>query len=274
MDLFGEFGDTNTTHAPGYTHSHKNIPYYLIMCFHTPFSYYSNGDILEGNIGEVLINPPYEYVQHSSSPKHNIGFANDWIYISGKDVGKLLKKAGLPLNKSFPITNQNLLAPFIKRLNFEFLNKDELWQEKLSVLVCDMIITIARNRSDTPRINSTAGKLNDLKSRVTRSLDYPWTLAKMAEVIGYSPSRFSYLYSKQFGIAPMKDLVNMRVERAKNMLKYSDINISMASTLSGFSSVNYFTYTFKSKTGYTPSKYKKEFVRENLLYHKPDNSLL
>lgn len=259
MDLYAEFGECYTTHKPDYVYSHKASPYYLIMCFHTPFSYYSDGEILEGGAGEILINTPGEYVQHGPSAKSKSGFINDWIYVSGSDVGRLIKKAGLPLNKSFPISNQNIIAPFIKRLNIEFVNKGALWKEKLSVLVCDMIITIARNRADTPQENTSAAKFLDLRKKISTSLDFQWTLEKMAETAGYSPSRFSYLYKKQFGVSPMQDLTIMRVDKAQSMLGYGDTSISMTSYLLGFSSINYFSYVFKKYTGLTPAQYKKKF---------------
>lgn len=268
MDLFGEFGDCYTNHRHDYVYSHNSSPYYLIMLFHTPFSYYSDGEILEGAAGEVLINPPGEYVQHGPSAKSQSGFINDWIYVSGADVGRLLKKAGLPLNKSFPISNRNIIAPFIKRLNIEFVNKGTLWKEKLAVLVCDMIITIARNRSDVPQENSLTAKFLDLRQKISTSLDFQWNLEKMAETAGYSASRFSYLYKKQFGVSPMQDLAIMRVDKAQSMLGYGDTSISMASYLSGFSSINYFSYVFKKYTGFTPAEYKKKFTDNNKFYNQ------
>lgn len=260
MDLFSALGDCYTNHKPEYVYAHKTSPYYLVMLFHTPFSYYSNGQIMEGGAGEVLINPPGEYVQHGPSSKTKSGFVNDWIFISGADVGKLLKKAELPLNKSFPVANQNIFAPFIKRMNIEIANKGSLWKEKLSVLICDMIITIARNRLDMPQENSPQAKFQELRKQVSSSLDFPWTLNSMAEACGYSPSRFSYLYKEQFGASPMQDLTIMRVDKARSMLLYADTSISVASYLLGFSSINYFSYVFKKYTGFTPTEYKKKYA--------------
>lgn len=261
MDLFAEFGDTYTQHAPDYYHTHQNSPYYLIMCFRTPFTYHSAGETVEGNAGDILINPPNEFVQHGPSKRSTCGFINDWIYVTGSDMGRLIKKAGLPLNKSFPVANHNLIAPFIKRLNIEFANKGALWKEKLSVLICDMIITIARNRIDVPQENSGQAKFEELRNLISQSLDFQWDLKKMAEVAGYSVSRFSYLYKNQFGLSPMQDLTTMRVEKARNSLEYSDTSIAMASYLSGFSSINYFSYVFKKYTGYTPADYKKKHLK-------------
>ena len=256
-DIYSYHGDTATHHTPDHFHEEYNSTEYLIMCFHTPFTYYSNGKILEGNVGDVLINPPSEYIKHGPSDKTKDGFVNDWIWITGKDAGALIKKAGLPFDEAFPVTDKRLMAPFIKQIGFEHLNKDILYKERIMSVICDMIITIARNRGIAYQNTCEESKFADLRNKMYDEIGEPWTLERMAELTGYSVSRFSFLYKKQFGISPITDLISMRIQKAKNLLLYSDCSITMAAYNTGFSSENHFSYTFKKITGISPQEYRK-----------------
>ena len=54
-----------------------------------------------------------------------------------------------------------------------------------------------------------------------------------------------------------------RIEEAKNLLRFSDYQISEISTFLAFSSQSYFTSVFKRHTGVTPKKYREANYRKN-----------
>ncbi len=58
------------------------------------------------------------------------------------------------------------------------------------------------------------------------------------------------------GISVSDHINNIRLERAKEMLKSTGLNISEIAYATGFSSPNYFSTAFKSKYGVTPKEFK------------------
>jgi AraC-like DNA-binding protein len=58
-------------------------------------------------------------------------------------------------------------------------------------------------------------------------------------------------------MSPSEYLLNVKIEKAKKLLKYTDHAITEICYLCGFSSASYFTQAFKRKTGVSPSYYKK-----------------
>jgi len=58
------------------------------------------------------------------------------------------------------------------------------------------------------------------------------------------------------GISVSDHINNIRLEKAKEMLKSTDLNISEIAYAVGFSSPNYFSTAFKSKYGATPKEFK------------------
>ena len=69
----------------------------------------------------------------------------------------------------------------------------------------------------------------------------------------------------------MKEYLNqVRTERAKNLLKYSNSSLVEISDYVGFSSQSYFGSVFKRIAGMTPQQYRnryhvKEFGEQNIL---------
>ena len=55
----------------------------------------------------------------------------------------------------------------------------------------------------------------------------------------------------------MSYFTHLKIERAKRLLRESDLSVSRISELFAFDTPNYFTKTFKRLTGYTPLQYKK-----------------
>lgn len=84
------------------------------------------------------------------------------------------------------------------------------------------------------------------------------TLQELADILCLEKTYFLKKFKKIMGVTPMLYTRNMRVERAKELLKYSDMNITQISEAVGFFSIHHFSKHFSKSTGMSPSKFKKE----------------
>lgn len=84
----------------------------------------------------------------------------------------------------------------------------------------------------------------------------PITLNSVADVLGYSPTHLSHLFTDKFKIGFSKFISVMRIEDAKKMLR-GNKSITQIALDCGFGSVRNFNRTFKEATGMTPSRYRK-----------------
>ena len=257
--------DIKTTHPPKYIHSSKSNPHWLIMCFQTPFMYEYDNKTYIGKPGDCLINPPGIHVLHGPTDEMDIGFQNDWIYIAGTGIEEFIDKYNIPVNMAFNVGSPKFLTNSIQSIMYEKLNKEPYFGEKISSIVQSVMIDIARCVIKTPTpFNKHSEKFNEIRNEIFNSVEENWTLEKMAERTGYSVSRFCYLYKKIFKESPSSDLLNMRIQKAKNMLSYSDISIGQIAEKTGFSSDHHFSYAFKKITNITPTEYraKNKFFRD------------
>jgi two-component system response regulator YesN len=74
----------------------------------------------------------------------------------------------------------------------------------------------------------------------------------------YSPNYFSSVFKKETGIAFMKFLLDLRIEKAKDLLLATNMKNFEIALEVGFSSANYFSFCFKKEVGLSPSQYKKQ----------------
>lgn len=87
------------------------------------------------------------------------------------------------------------------------------------------------------------------------------TVSTLAEMAGYSVSRFLHLFSETIGKPPMRYLRDIRLENACELLDTSEYPVSEVASLCGFDDPLYFSRVFADKYGISPSGYRKRTQR-------------
>lgn len=80
------------------------------------------------------------------------------------------------------------------------------------------------------------------------------TITKLAEVCDISVSGFREKFKSEMNITPINYIAELKIQKADEMLKKSNIPISTIAYNLGFSDVGYFSRFYKKHTGYPPSK--------------------
>lgn len=87
------------------------------------------------------------------------------------------------------------------------------------------------------------------------------TVDVLAEFTGLSPSHLSHLFKKELGISISDYIRAKKIEKAQNLLRYSEFSMIEISTYLSFSSQSHFIQVFEKSTGLTPKKYRDRFYR-------------
>ncbi|MFO8055164.1 MAG: helix-turn-helix transcriptional regulator [Bacteroidales bacterium] len=115
----------------------------------------------------------------------------------------------------------------------------ELLEDKKSILVeriKNVIVEMIHYSDELPEIN------------------YSHYISKK---LGYDYTYLSNLFSEVKGITLQQYIITHRIEKAKELLLYDELNISEISYNLQYSSVAHFSNQFKRITGLNPSYYKK-----------------
>lgn len=109
------------------------------------------------------------------------------------------------------------------------------------------------------------GAAAGLDSRITRSLAYicenfpaPLTVPKMAEHCGLSPSRFACLFRAQTGQTPQRFLELQRLNRARQLLEFTQEPVSVIARQVGFDNPFYFSLRFRRHSGASPREWRQQ----------------
>ena len=86
------------------------------------------------------------------------------------------------------------------------------------------------------------------------------TNSALAEKAMISEVYFRRVFKENFGVSPKQYIQDLRIAKAKNLLK-SNVHASIAAVAEavGFSNIYQFSTAFKKATGYTPTHYVKLF---------------
>lgn len=103
-------------------------------------------------------------------------------------------------------------------------------------------------------------KVQDLIAGLPTRCDEGWTLAGMAEECGIQRTQLNKIFQKLTGSTPMEYLFRIRIERAKTLLRETDVKIIDIAMECGYATSQYFANSFKQATGATPSQYRKNFT--------------
>lgn len=87
------------------------------------------------------------------------------------------------------------------------------------------------------------------------------TIHKLADYLGISESYLSKLFHKEMGVALSQYILDLKIEKAKNLLQFSEYSIVDIANYLSFSSQSHFIQVFQKKTGETPHRFRTTHFR-------------
>ncbi len=85
---------------------------------------------------------------------------------------------------------------------------------------------------------------------------------RLAEELGVSRTHLYRRMKERLGMNPSDYIRNKRLQRACEMLKNDDLDITQIAYALGFSSQSQFSTTFKRFMGFTPTEYRMKHCNE------------
>ena len=116
--------------------------------------------------------------------------------------------------------------------------------------------------ADTRKTRSFSSYTEQCKDYISRNYHHKIYLEDIAEAIGISPGHLSRSFRQDTGEKIVDYIRKFRVERAANLLKYSDATLSEISDYVCFNSQSHFGSVFKEYMKMTPRQYREKYKRK------------
>ena len=88
------------------------------------------------------------------------------------------------------------------------------------------------------------------------------SLNRVAQTVGMSPNHFSSIFSQELGTTFIEYLIGKRMERAKELLRTTQLRSSEVAYRVGYRDPHYFSSTFKKIQGMTPREYRVSYKEQ------------
>ena len=153
---------------------------------------------------------------------------------------------------------------FMINITHEYSHPTLCSQDIIENELINLLISICRIYEDKKNGVHPAGSDTDLINELTHFIDTNYgtelSLTFLAKHVHLSREHLSRLFKKRTGENLSTYISNTRIEKAKYLLRYSNMPIGEVALSCGFSGNNNFEKAFKKKTGTTAGEYRrKEF---------------
>lgn len=181
---------------------------------------------------------------------------SDFIdFVSNKESGPFI---------TLKVSSKNDIIVLIDRILKEKEN-DEIGKDFLNyLLVLELFVLISRAMKMEWE-NSIKGKSNKLKEVIQAAVNYininyerDISLKDIAKYVFLSPSYFAKAFKDETGKSPISYLIQVRLNRAKELLAETEQKVYEIAVSVGFSNQQRFNEIFKKYTGMTPLQYRKQ----------------
>jgi two-component system, response regulator YesN len=98
--------------------------------------------------------------------------------------------------------------------------------------------------------------VSDIKDIICKEYMKDISVNKLAQMVYLSPNYISLIFKKETGETITDYLTSIRIDRAKSLLKDTELLIQQVSEMVGYDDASYFSKVFKKVTGIHPLKYR------------------
>lgn len=201
----------------------------------------------------ILVNPFVEHTEFSSleTPMEYIVLGLDGI---------LFQAGSNEIACHSAAAHKDMFRPYFDMLKKELAAASEFFDLACQSLANLLLINITRvtHKKVMPINNKNIPKeCHYIYQYIQSNYNEDITLDTLADEVHLNKYYLSHAFVKAYGISPINYLIELRLQRCKELLVCTDHSIAQIAQTVGFSSQSYFCTIFKKRIGLSPSKFRK-----------------
>ncbi len=209
--------------------------------------------------GTVMVHPPsLPYAEYAEAPG-----THEWI------VFECDLRPGLALFRRYPVAP---VVPLAEPRAFSALFDPLLraWEGpsafrdvQVSALTLQILALVLESWEASgspprpPALMTAQDRFSGLIVYLSQHLDRKLVRDDIAAFAHLQPNHLDRAFRQAYGVAPMRMLRDLRLQRARHLLESSDHTVAAVAEMCGFEEAGYFTRVFRRATGRTPGEYRR-----------------
>lgn len=203
------------------------------------------------------------FIYYPNEPQHYEYRLSDtpdlyWIHFTGKDVPQILQQLDFAESRRYHVRVKDVYHSLFDKIIHELQMKQSHFESLANTYFLELLTLMSRSATQN------SGQVDVFRfEQVERAIQFfhtefkrPFSVFDYARQCGMSVSWFARVFKRHTGTSPQQYLINVRINKAKELLVSSTYNISKIAEIVGYYNPLYFSRVFKKHTGCSPSEYR------------------
>lgn len=239
------------------THRPKGrVDYHILYIEKGACALEQNGRRREVAQGNVILLRPGEAHHYCLLARYQS--VSQYIHFAGTGCEGLLGRFLPPGQSVFFVGNSSTCSMVLERMAQELIFKRDFYEEACAAYLYQLLALFGRKaRTGKEEAAPSDRRIGQICCQIQREYNKNVPLEQYAASCCLSMSRFAHLFTQCVGTPPGAYRNRLRIERAKELLLFTDLPVGEVGALVGFEDGSYFTRLFTAAVGQAPTRYRR-----------------
>ena len=181
-----------------------------------------------------------------------------WVEFDGLRARQSLTLAGLseqqPVYNSIEPDNHSIQDCMLRIINEA--ERSPIHLTGLGMILLDEIVQTSRTRIEVEKKSLRDFYMREALNYIEGNYMHDISIEEIADASGLNRSYFSRIFKETFSLSPQRFLLQYRMNKAAELLKYSQLPINAVSSSVGYENQLHFSRAFRNVFNISPSEYR------------------
>lgn len=187
----------------------------------------------------------------------------DFVCFDADTDSRFYQALGIPENVLLHACDQKYLTVLTEQLCAEYYGNSQRRSDMLDCLLRALLIWLSETGGTVSAKAASStdphyAELVRLREKIYANPQEKWTVEMLCSEVNMSRSYFQLIYRETFGMTCIADVINCKMNRARDLLTSTSYTISHIAQLCGYDNEEHFMRQFKKNNGVTPTVYRRE----------------